>query len=248
MTEINDPGSILVYDIETAGVNALNADLGYIITFGYITLEDFQKGKKFTTISIGDFPRFKKDPHDDIEVVKAALKIMNKAKVIIHHYGNRFDEPYIRTRAMYHGLESLANIPALDTCYLAYKKLKLSSNRLVNVARFLRCKYQKIDKKDGWPTWWMHYLKGSLKYDKEMRTYCGYDVMTLAEISLHMRPYWPPAVVHALNPKKIVDEGKCRNCGSAKHTKRGQRISLGKLKQRALCSGCGSWFMYTITE
>jgi uncharacterized protein YprB with RNaseH-like and TPR domain/predicted RNA-binding Zn-ribbon protein involved in translation (DUF1610 family) len=229
---------VLIYDIETAGVNALNADLGYIITFGYIWLSDFEKGKKFKTISIGDFPEFKKDPHNDKRLVQEALKIMSKAGGLIHHYGNKFDMPYIRTRAIIHGLDPLPDIQTLDTCFLAYKKLKLSSNRLANVCRVFNCKYRKIEKKDGWPTWWMAYLRGDLKYDKPMREYCGYDVMALADVSLKLRPYWPRSFTNALYPKTKTLH--CRACGNEKLYKHDIVLFRREVHQRYRCTNCGS--------
>lgn len=233
---------ILIYDIETAGVNALNADLGFVITFGYIWLSDFEKGKKWKTISIGDFSSsFKKDPHNDKALLQAAAEIINQADGIIGHYANRFDKPFLATRALLHGVE-LADVPQLDTCYLAYKKLKLSSNRLVNIAKVFKCKWQKLDKKDGWPLWWNHYLKGSLKYDKAMRKYCGYDVMTLAEISVKMKPYWPPSFTNRLYPKTI--EKGCSVCGSSKLHHRGQIVYRREIHNRLACQDCGSWANY----
>lgn len=233
---------ILVYDIETDGVNALNADLGYIITFGYIWFDDYKKGKKWKTISIADYSEFKKNPHNDKYLIKDALKILDQADGIIHHYGNKFDAPYIVTRAVIKNLGPFPDVPMLDTCLLAWKRFKLSSNRLKNIAKVFKCKWQKLDKGNGWPMWWYEFLKGSAKYDKQMREYCGYDVMTLAEISDKMRPYWPPSFVNRLYPKTLGRH--CNKCGSKELLSKGlkifQRIECRQLR----CKKCGSTANY----
>lgn len=244
--------NILIYDIETAGVNALNADLGYVINFGYIWLHDFLSGKKPTVLSICDSKTFKSNPHDDSELVEKALKILAKADGIVHHYGNRFDMPFLRTRAIIIGRQknnpvkfTYPDIKDLDTCFLAYRTLKLSSNRLANVAKVLNCKYQKMDKKDGWPKWWMSYLKGSSEHDKIMREYCGLDVMTLAEISVIMKPYWPTAFTNRIYPKQsrkdIIENGmNCIMCGSKYLHKQGVKVFNRKVQQNYRCMDCGS--------
>ncbi len=232
---MNKP-KILVYDIETAGVNAFNADLGYVISFAYILLDDFEKGKKFKVLSITDYKHYSIDPHDDKYLLKDILKIMSKATHIIHHYGNRFDEPFLRTRMAIKNIKMFPEVPQLDTCYLAWKKFKLSSNRLANIAKVFKCKYNKIDKKDGWPKWWMDYLKGGTKYVTKMSKYNGYDVMTLAEISIKMRPYWPRSFV---NYSVYADNKSCKVCGSVKlHFKEFRIVSMMKYRLFK-CGECG---------
>lgn len=235
---------ILVYDIETAGVNALNADLGYVITFGYIWLDDFNKGEKAKTISIADFPEFEKDPHNDKMIVKAGLELMAQADGLIHHYGNRFDHPYMRTRGVKHRIPIYTDVAALDTCHLAWKTFKLSRNSLKNVAQFLDCKYQKLEKLDGWPKWWMDFLKGSTKSDKKMREYCALDVMTLAEIAERMRPYWTVAFCNRLYVKNQLDRWgdatrKCMKCGGVKLESKGIGVRARRPCRLLKCRTCG---------
>lgn len=237
--------NIIIYDIETAGVNALHADLGYVITFGWITLKDFLAGKKAKTISIADFPRFDKNPHDDTDIVKAALEILSTADGIVHHYGNKFDAPFLRTRAAILRLGTFPEPKQLDTCFLAYKVFKLSSNRLVNVAKALKCKYRKLDKGDGWPNWWLDFLKGSRKSDKPMREYCGFDVMTLAEITVRVRPYWPQDFINRLRPRQsrasIIKHGlRCVVCGGGKLRSHGIRLRQRVPHRILQCQNCGS--------
>lgn len=234
---------ILVYDIETCGINARFADLGYIITFGYIWLEDFikayEKGQKpkVKTISIADFDRYKKDPQDDRLLLKAASKILLQADGIIHHYGDRFDAPFVRTRMLLNNQgEIFPEAKQLDTCILAWKKLKLSANRLAHIAKVLKCKYQKVDKKDGWPKWWNDFAKGGTKYDAPMRHYCGYDVLSLAEISIKMRPYWPNSFMN----QSIIRNGKvCIKCASDKLAFKEYRVIGAKEHRLYRCTHCG---------
>ena len=248
--------NIIIYDIESAGVNALFADLGYMINFGYISLDDFLAGKKPTVLSIVDYPTFKQNPHDDTLLVKEALKILSGADGIIHHYGTKFDKPFIKTRALIKNLDTFPEAKELDTCFLSYKQLRLSNNRLVTVAKALKCKNQKLDKKDGWPNWWLDYLKGSPKSDKQMREYCGMDVLTLAEISVRIRRYWPEDFINRLYPKvpvlckhemrflnsKIQNrlKFKCLTCGNPNLESKGTKVRKKTLVRVYQCKNCFS--------
>lgn len=237
MIKSKEEPRILIYDIESAGVNALNADLGYVICFGYKWLGE----KETHCISITDFSDFKKNPQNDKRVVKEALKILNEADGIIAHYGNRFDRPYIAARALYHGLAPFPDVQQLDPCYLAYKKFKLSSNRLVNIAKFLKCRNQKMNK-DGtfWPDAWLSIMKGSTKNQKKMIAYCKQDVRTLEEIAVKMRPYWFPSFVNSLGYSHF--DGTCPACGSDYLMKNGTRKNKNYTYQRMICCDCATQF------
>lgn len=127
-------------DIETTD---LRADWGYILTW-YIKTEgkkEYYSGRiNQKEILRGDF---------DKRVTRELLEAMSKYDVLWAHYGSdfRFDVPYIRTRAYSHGLEDLIpkkmELFIKDTYPLAKKKLKLSSNKLGNIAENLGIKEKK---------------------------------------------------------------------------------------------------------
>ena len=230
-----DGPKILVYDIESAGVNAFNADLGYVIAFGYKWLGE----KETHCLSISDYPRFKKDPHNDHDLLRDASEVFQHADALIAHYGDKFDRPFIHTRLTFHDLPNIPPIKQLDTCKVAWKVYKFSSNRLANLAKFFNCANRKTDKGDGWSKWWMEILKGSDKYQKQMVDYCKQDVRTLEEIALKMRNFWPPGFVNFSSHGEGIH--CCTRCGSKDLTKDGHRYRSGKKTQRYCCKACGSW-------
>ena len=73
---------------------------------------------------------------DDKKLIHEFVKIMNKANEIIGHNGDRFDIPWIRTRALYHGIHNVPRWQTLDTLKSVRSNLKLPSNRLDAIGRY----------------------------------------------------------------------------------------------------------------
>lgn len=72
----------------------------------------------------------------DERLVKTLVPIMNKADEIVAHYGDGFDVPWIRTRAMFHGI--VGGIwKTVDTKAWASKNFVLPSNKLDAIAKYL---------------------------------------------------------------------------------------------------------------
>src|SRR3990167_5426751 len=92
---------ILFYDLETAGVQALSADRGFVVCFGYKFLGE----KKAHCITILDHPG--KHCHDDSALLVAALKIMEEAELLVAHYGDKFDRPFLESRILRAGLRPI---------------------------------------------------------------------------------------------------------------------------------------------
>ena len=75
----------------------------------------------------------------DKRVVTSCLAKMQNYDRLIGHYSERFDFPFIRSRALYWGLDPLlphyGDIKQTDTWRMAKNLLKISSNRQENIAR-----------------------------------------------------------------------------------------------------------------
>ena len=63
----------------------------------------------------------------DKRLVKKFIKVLNKADEIVAHNGDRFDIKWIRTRAVFHGLEMRDTYNSIDTLKLCKKYLNLAS-------------------------------------------------------------------------------------------------------------------------
>lgn len=223
---------VLFWDLETAGVNAFSADQGYIVCFGYKWLGD----KDTKCLTVLDFPG--KNCQDDTKLLSAALEIMEDADLLVAHYGDRFDRKFFEARLLRAGLKPIPGTRQVDTCLLARAKLKLSSNRLANLASFLGVETQKMAKGNGWPSWWMGALRGDKKSILAMAKYCRVDVQCLSEIYLRIRHLIPEK--YLINMSIGQNRYMCGACG-ANVQYRGFYFSARKMYRRFQCRACGKW-------
>lgn len=225
---------ILIWDIESAGVNALEADLSSIVNFGY----KFVGEKKAHVITIDQFPGwFSKDKGlNDKPLLKAALKVMAEADILVAHYGDKFDKPFFAGRCVIHGLTPPPPAKQRDTCYIAYKTFKFSSNRLVHLADILGLNEKKFHKKcpEHWPGWWLRALAGDKEAIHEMAEYCAQDVQTLEQVYLRLQPF------DAAHPRLVADRAKCLACGGEIQY-RGVVVAKENRYRRFQCKSCGRW-------
>lgn len=225
---------ILLFDIETAGVQGLAADRGFVVVFGWKWLGD----KKTHSIAITQYPG--KDIHDDTQLLKAASKILDEADGMVAHFGEKFDKPYLQARLRRARLPPISDNKLTDTCLLARSKFRISSNRLGNLAAFAGLKQQKQDKRGGWPAWWLGALRGDRKSISLMAKYCEQDVRCLEEVYLWLRPVIP---TRYLPVNEAVGEKlwTCPACGGHRMQHRGRFFSEKKVWQRLQCQTCGKW-------
>lgn len=219
---------IILWDLETSN---LSANFGYILCAGWKALGE----KKTHVIKITDFPLFKKDPTNDKEVAKAMREVLTEADGWVTWYGSKFDEPYLNSRLMNHGLHPCPPMGRahIDGWRIARYKMKLNSNRLATVTRFLGME----DKTalDG-PTWIKAQAghKPSLKY---VYDHCYQDVRVLEQVYEKIKP------LHAthFNVNLVTGSDGCPKCGSTKLHKRGWAYAASRKRQRFQCQKCGGW-------
>lgn len=229
---------ILCYDIESAGVQSLYADRGFMVCFGYKFLGD----KQAKCISLNDYPG--KHVHDDKNLLTAALEIMQKADLLVAHYGDKFDRKFIEARLLRNRLPPLPITRQVDTCLISRFRLKLSSNRLGNLAEFLQVKTGKMNKRGGWPDWWMGALRGDRQSIKEMQAYCAQDVQCLEECYLALRQIIPEK--YLINLAVGNELNACKSCGNIGIKHEGRYYSPTRSYQRYSCKACGKWGRYNV--
>lgn len=78
----------------------------------------------------------------DRRVVESCVRDMRKFDRLVGHYSKRFDIPFIRSRALYHGLDfpEVGEIKQTDTWEMCKKLLCLHSNRQLTLGEFLNKK------------------------------------------------------------------------------------------------------------
>lgn len=209
----------------------LNADISSIISFGY----KVHGGKKAKCMNVWDKKlKFKGDINNDYELVKAAYEVLVDADAMVTHYGSKFDFPFLQARLLHWGLPPLPPIPHIDTWRIARYKLKLSSNRLDNIAKFLGTE-TKID--TGGFSLWKDVYNNKKGARKQMSDYCAQDVECLDQIFTQLK-----SMSHLLPNMSLFKDGVCcPKCGSHKVQKRGVSRTKANTYQRYHCQDCGAW-------
>lgn len=197
--------------------------------------------KKVHSVSVLDNPKlFKKDPCNDLHVVKTLHKVLSSADVIIAHNGDQFDIKLTEGRMLAQGLPALPPIPSIDTLKVAKSRLLLLSNKLDYLARYLGFG-KKISTKNEL---WLRVLQGDKSAIEKMVTYNKHDVVLLEKVFLKLRPY----CANHINRQLFGSTEGCPRCGSNHIQSRGTHKAISRVYRRWQCQDCGGWFRSTLNE
>ena len=216
---------ILYFDIETAGVQALKSDLGFVILFGYKWAGE--KDAHVLQISKKALKNF-----DDKELLQDLSDLFNQADLVVTHFGSVFDRRFIQGRLLINNLPPIPPTKMRDTCMIARSAANFSSNRLKHLAKILGLKNQKLD--NDWPKAWFKVMQGDTKVLAELGDYCKGDVLALEELYYRLVPF------DNAHPRIITDRSKCGACGGDVQY-RGTAINGNKLYRRYQCCKCSKW-------
>lgn len=236
---------ILLYDLETSLEAVTVFSLKYndfiapesLITERHIISVSYKwlGEKQVHAISLLDDPkRFAKDIHDDRYVVETFHSILSQADAVVGHNSDNFDNRYIRTRALFHGLPALPPITSIDTYKVAKSQLLCNSNKLDYLGGFLKVGRKK-------PTTaglWMRAFNGDKKAIREMVRYNIQDVLLLERVFLKLRPHIP----NYLNRQLFGLNKGCPRCGSKHVQSRGTHKAISRTYNRYQCQTCGGWY------
>jgi len=225
---------VLIWDLETGGVNAFKADLGFIFNFGYKWLGSEQTH----CIKVCDFPGWWSPETGVVDgpLIEAALKIMTQADMLVAHYGDKFDRRFFQGRCVINGIKPPPPTIQRDTWRIARGAFSFSSNRLGNLAKALGLKQQKYQKTaNEWPGWWIRGMAGHIPSIRGMAKYCKQDVRTLEQVYLKLRVY-----DNFQHPKLFDSRDVCGLCGGSVHYA-GIRRCVTRSYKRFRCVDCGRW-------
>ena len=192
--------------------------------------------KKIHSISILDDPkRFAKNHHDDYHVVKEMHKVLSQADAHVAHYGDGFDMPMIQERFICHGLKPLKKIVSQDTCKIAKRYFKFTSNKLDWIAKKLGHPGKLVNPTNLWNLC----FDGDEKALRRMVKYCKRDISALAFVYEKFRPFIKnnPLNANLFNGEALG----CVNCGSLNLIKRGFNYTRVNKYKRYQCKDCGAW-------
>jgi uncharacterized protein YprB with RNaseH-like and TPR domain len=164
-------------DIET---NDLKADIGQLTAIGII---------KNGNVEI----KFVGKPEDEKETLNWFRDKLKDCKLIITWNGDKFDIPFLLTRALILGvdLSELTKIKSLDLCKFCKEKFSFAKYSLAEVSYSLG-----IKKKDeiSWKnisSLYLEALRGSENAKREIIKHCESDLLTLKEIFEKLKSYIP---------------------------------------------------------
>jgi uncharacterized protein YprB with RNaseH-like and TPR domain len=223
---------ILFFDLETAGVNALRSDLGFVVCFGYKWAHEDKV--HCLTIDLGRT----KDKFSDRELLKQASAIFEQADLVVAHFGSVFDRRFLQGRLLINELPPIPQTKMRDTCFMARSIANFSSNRLKHLANILDLKNKKQDKdRDDdapWPGAWFKVLAGDQKALQGMAKYCKQDVLVLEELYDRLKTF------DNNHPRLHDDRSRCGLCGGPVEY-RGYSYQLTNKYRRYVCKACKKW-------
>ena len=188
-------------------------------------------------IGQNDFKGYKKGVLNDKELIKFFAPLLKEADIVSCHNGDRFDIPMFNTRLLAHGLEPVPISKSFDTKKIAKSMFNLPSNKLDDIADFL-----KIGRKlNTYKKLWFDCERGDPKAWKYMKKYCGMDVSLQYEVLKKVLPFAKQTGDFVfVNQDGIT----CPNplCLSTYMTKSHNKIVKGGYKRQYQCQKCGSYF------
>jgi hypothetical protein len=240
--EIAKP-KILVVDLETAPV------LGYVwqLFDQNIALNQIKSDWYILSYAakwLGEDEIFYQDQRkaknieDDSEMLKGLWKLLNEADFILTQNGKKFDEKKFNARFILNGFKPTSSFRHIDTLQIAKARFGFTSNKLEYMTSKLCTKYKKLDhaKFSGFKLW-AECLKGNIEAFDEMKLYNSYDILSLEELYLKLRPW--DKLTPNMNVFTDTEETFC-SCGSIEFSKNGFAYTNNGKFQRYTCKKCGA--------
>lgn len=229
---------IKLFDLETTH---LKGNMGFIL----VAVAKELDADHCITWRIDDTEGYGETPKsytDDSDIVRELIDYLSDADAIVAHYGDRFDRPYLNTRALYHGMSPLPPVNMIDPWKWARKNLALTSNRMGTIADLLGSENQKYQL--PWSAWRQAHF-GDKKAMDMLTDYCVNDVETLEDVYKGMRPLISHHPYVGATPDDLGDDQElyqCPACSSVKTQRRGIRRTKKMVIRRVHCQNCGTWF------
>lgn len=228
-------------DIETSPIKAhvwrlydQNVGLNQIVE-DWIILSWSAKWSDSKTIYYEDLRGVVKKRKDK-KIMKSLWKLLDKADIVIHQNGKKFDIPKINTRFVINGMNPPSSFRQIDLRDITKRNFSFTSGKLEYLTNTLNKKYkkQKHNEFAGHDLWMECYERDNLKAWKEMEKYNKYDVLALEETYNILRS-WDNSI--NFNVYYESDDNHC-DCGSHRVVNDGFQYSNTGKFQRFRCQGC----------
>jgi len=168
----------------------------------------------------------------DKKLLQNFIKELEKADEAIGHNGDRFDIKWLRTRALFHGIDMRAAYDTIDTLKLAKSGFLFNSNRLDYIAQYLGVgKKMETGGLDLWKKVCLEKCGESLK---KMVSYCEQDVIILEKVFEKLNPYSKHKKNYAV--LRGGEKFECPECGKLANYKEKRTTAAGTIQHRMQCS------------
>jgi len=169
-------------------------------------------------------------------MLKLAHSLLDKADVVVHYNGTKFDIPTLNQEFLKVGMTPPSPVLEVDLLKTVRKRFRLPSNKLSYVAEYLglgsKVKHKGMEL-------WRQCMAGVASAWKTMEKYNIRDVELLEPIYNKLLPWITNHPNHALF---TVDHRLCcKNCGSEHVQRRGYAYTNSLRYQKYACMDCGSW-------
>lgn len=185
-----------------------------------------------------------KKTKDDKKLIQEIVKIIDKADEIVYQNGDRFDLPWIKTRAIFHGIFMAPKYQTFDTLKKVKSSFYFNSNKLDYIQKYLGGK-GKLE--TGFNLWKRVCLDGELKALNEMVSYCDNDVLELESFYNKIIKYVP----HNTHVGSLMGRDKytCAGCGSHQVSLTKTRYTaMGTIRRQMQCQVCHTYFTISDSE
>lgn len=229
---------LLTLDIETSARIGLFFGSTYKAHIAKVVQDSFvmgfswkPMGKRVQSCYIWDFPLYKKEPRNDINVITKYLQVV-EGRVVIGQNSRQFDDKVMLGRVIIHQLPK-PEFTTIDTLDIR-KVARYDSHKLDDVAKTYgfggKLEHEGID------LWW-DCMCGVVKAQKKMVRYCERDVILTEKKYLRERPYYKNHP--ALN---VMDNepDKCPVCAKGPLVKNGCYTTKTNSFQVWRCKNCGA--------
>lgn len=205
----------------------------------------FVGDKRVQCLGLPDFPRYKKEPYNDYDLVIKAHELMSEADVIVAHNGKQHDTRKTQARMILQGLEPPSTFREIDTLQLVKRHFSFLSNSLNDV-----CQAMGLGEKEstGGIQLWLDCIRGDMKAWDRMKRYNRRDVEILDALLQKVQPWAKgndiPNLATMANrpeacPKCLSEEGMIVR--GYTHTAVGRREKLQ-------CKSCGGYVQGRVVE
>lgn len=166
-------------------------------------------------------------------------QLLNKADIVVHYNGIKFDIPTLNKEFIQHGYAPPAPYKQIDCLKEVRRMFRFQSNKLDFVSQALGIGAKK--EHEGFDLW-LKCMKPDHKEHKSawkrMEEYNRQDVRLLETLYLRLRPWIEKHPSHGA----FEDIACCPKCGSEKFQHRGYAVTQMMKYRRYQCMDCGGWF------